>query len=384
MKISFLVPDLGWPIVGIAARMAHYLADSHEVEIVGPSLWGGANAMYSAEFNYRKVACPRIYRYPEYFREVRKLSRALQGDVVIAMKAFGSTLPAALRAKQERGCRVMAYLDEWDGAVAASWSPAERIRQWARDWMHPCNNVHVPRMERLLPQCDLRLVTTRFLEQQFDGTRFSIGVYTERFQPQDPVRVVELKDRLGLHGMKLVVFGGVVRQHKGLEMFAEALARLKRDDVRLVILGPLNDQVRDMMAHPVYGPLVVCPAVDAETTQTVHRDMPLYLGLGDVLAVPLADTLLARSQMPCKVFEAMAMGKPIVATAVSDLPEVLAGCGYLVEPGNGEAAADALAHLFDDADDARDLGCRARARCLAHYGADTSRRLLLELMDSLQ
>lgn len=384
MKVSFLVPDLGWPIVGIAARMARYLADTHEVEIVGPSLWGGANAMYSAEFNYRRVDGPRIYRYPEYFWEVRKLSRALQGDVVIAMKAFGSTLPAALRAQQERGCRVVAYLDEWDGAVAASWGVAEHIRQWARDWMHPCNNVHVPRMERLLPQCDLRLVTTRFLERKFNGTRFSIGVDTERFKPQDPARVAELKDRLGLHGMTLIVFGGIVRQHKGVEVFAEALARLKRDDVRLLILGPLNDSLRDMMAHPVYGRLVVCPAVDAETTQAVHRDMPLYLGLGDVLVVPLADTLLARSQMPCKVFEAMAMGKPIVVTAISDLPEVLEGCGHLVEPGNAEAAADALAHLLDDVDGARELGRRARARCVAHYGADTSRRHLLDLMASLQ
>lgn len=384
MKVSFLVPDLGWPIVGIAARMARYLTGTHEVEIVGPSLWGGANVMYSAEFNYRKVDCPRIYRYPEYFWEVRKLSRALQGDVVIAMKAFGSTLPAALRAKRERGCRVVAYLDEWDGAVAASWSPAEHIRQWARDWMHPCNNVHVPRMERLLPRCDVRLVTTRFLERQFDGTRFSIGVDTERFKPQDPARVAELKDRLGLHGMTLIVFGGIVRPHKGVEVFAEALARLKRNDVRLVILGPLSDHVRDMMAHPVYGQLVVCPAVDAETTQAVHRDMPLYLGLGDVLVVPLADTLLARSQMPCKVFEAMAMGKPIVATAISDLPEVLEGCGHLVEPGRVEAVAEAMVNLLDDVDGARELGRRARARCVAHYGADTSRRLLLDMMASLQ
>jgi glycosyltransferase involved in cell wall biosynthesis len=384
MKVSFLVPDLGWPIVGIAARMARYLAGTHDVEIVGPSLWGGANAMYSAEFTYRKVDCPRIYRYPEYFREVRKLSHALQGDVVIAMKAFGSTLPAALRAKQERGCRVVAYLDEWDGAVAASWSPGERIRQWARDWMHPCNNVHVPRMERLLPQCDLRLVTTRFLERKFDGTRFQIGVDTERFQPQDPARVAALKDRLGLHGMMLAVFGGIVRQHKGVEVFAEALARLARDDVRLIILGPLNDHVRDMMAHPVYGRLVVSPAVDGPSTQAIHRDMPLYLGLGDVLMVPLTDNLLAQSQMPCKVFEAMAMGKPIVATAISDLPEVLEGCGHLVEPGRVESVVSAVDAVLSDPAGAHDMGQRARQRCLEQFSAAASRTALLEMLDGLR
>jgi glycosyltransferase involved in cell wall biosynthesis len=38
--------------------------------------------------------------------------------------------------------------------------------------------------------------------------------------------------------------------------------------------------------------------------------------------------------MPCKMFEAMAMGKPIVASAVSDLPEVLEDCGKSAAPGD--------------------------------------------------
>jgi len=383
VKVSFLVPDLGWPITGIAARMARYLAGPHEVEIVGPSIWGGVNDMYSGEFAYRRVDCPRIYRMPEYFRDVRRIAGALQGDVVIAMKAFGSSLPAALRAKRERGCRVVAYLDEWDGAIAAGWGATERLRRWTRDWMHPCNNLYVPRVERRLPECDDRLVTTRFLERKFNGTLFPIGVDTERFKPQDPAAVAALKERLGLADFKLVVFGGVVRPHKGVEALAEALARLGRRDVRLVILGPLNEHVRDLMAHPRYGPLVACPAVDAKATQAIHRDMPLYLGMGDVLAVPLADTLLARSQMPCKVFEAMAMGKPVLASAVSDLPEVLQDCGRLVPPDSAADAAVALRELLEDPAAARDLGRRARERCLKSYSAEASRRLLLERIERL-
>ena len=384
MKITFLVPDLGWPIVGIAARMAKYLTGVHEAEIVGPSLWGTANPMYSGEFAYRVIDCPRIYRVPEYFREVRKLSRAATGDVIIAMKAFAGNLPAALQAKRERGCRVVAYLDEWDGAVSASWSPAERLRNWARDWAHPCNNVYVPWVERRLPECDLRLVTTRFLEDKFNGRIFHIGVDVERFKPQETGKVAALKTELGLDGRKLVVFGGVVRPHKGIEVFAEALARLGRPDCALLILGPRNEHVQELMRHPEYGRFILCPAVDAETTQRIHRDMPLYLALGDVLIVPLADTLLARSQMPCKVFEAMAMGKPVVASAVSDLPEVLAGCGKLVAPDRADQAAQALAEVFENPEEARHLGECARDRCLDLYSAETSRHHLLHLLEQLR
>ena len=384
MKVTFLVPDLGWPIVGIASRMAKYLAGVHEAEIVGPRLWGAANPMYAGEFAFRAVDCPRIYRFPEYFREVRKLARAATGDVIVTMKAFGGNLPAALQAKQDRGFRVVAYLDEWDGAVAASWTPAERLRNWLRDWAHPCNNVYVPRVERRLAECDLRLVTTRFLQDKFNGRIFHIGVDVDYFRPQDPGKVAALKTELGLQGRKLVVFGGVVRPHKGVEVFAEALARLGRPDCALVILGPLNEHVQELMRHPVYGQFIQCPAVDAETTQRIHREMPLFLGLGDALIVPLADTLLARSQMPCKVFEAMAMGKPIIASSVSDLPEVLAGCGKLIAPERADQAAETLAEVFDHPESSRQMGACARARCVEAYSAEASRRRLLELLEQLR
>lgn len=384
MKVTFLVPDLGWPIAGIAARMAKYICGEHEVEIVGPRLWGGANAMYSDEFAYRPVDCSKIYRFPEYFREMRKLSRAAQGDVIISMKAFGGNLPAALRAKQERGCRVVAYLDEWDGATSASWSFGERLRHWSRDWMHPCNDVYVPRVERRLPECDVRLGTTRFLQDKFDCRIFHIGVDTERFRPQDPSVVDALKRELGLQGKKLLVFGGVARPHKGVETFAEALAKSGRMDAAILILGPMDDYVRQMMQHPEYGKFILCPAINAEATRRIHRDMPLYLGLGDVLIVPLADTVMARSQMPCKVFEAMAMGKPIVASSVSDLPEVLKDCGYLVKPDRPDAVAQALDTIFGDPAQANSTGDRARLRCIEKYDVDTSRNSLLSLLDELK
>ena len=383
MKVSFVVPDLGWPIVGIAARMAHYLRGEHEAEIVGTALWGGANEMFSEEFAYRVVDCPKMYRYPEFWRGTEKLADAIGGDVVFAMKAFGSSLGPALVAKRRRGCRVVAYLDEWDGGVAAEWGVARHLLQWARDWAHPCNAVHVPRWERRLAECDVRLGTTAFLRDRFGGRIFHVGVDTARFAPQEPGNVEALKERLGLTGKKLAVFGGVVRPHKGLEAFAEALAKLGRSDVRLLVLGPMNEHVKEMKAHPVYGSLVLCPATDAESTRAIHRDMPLYLGLGDALLVPLADTRLARSQMPCKVFEAMAVGGAIVANAVSDLPEVLHGCGHLVPPGDVDAAAAALAAVFDDPQAAAEMGRRARRRCLERYGAAASRNNLLALVEEL-
>lgn len=383
MKVTFVVPDLFSPITGIAVRMAKYLEGVHETEIAGTCLWGQVNPMYDGAFAYKLVDIPRIYRVPEYFTGVRKLARELTGDVIVAMKAFAPSLPAALRAKRERGARVIAYLDEWDGAVAAGWPAAERVRHWARDWMHPGESLYCPHFERRLRECDAVLGTTKFLAEKFRGCVYPVGVDTDFWRPQPEAETARLKQFLGLAGKRLVVFGGVVRPHKGLEVFAEALASLPGDGVRLVVLGPMNEHVAEMMRHPGYGRLVVCPAKDRAAAGEIHRKMPLYLSLGDVLAVPLADTPLARSQMPCKVFEAMAMGKPVVANAVSDLPEVLEGCGHLVPPGVAAAAAVAFRRIWDHPEEAAEMGCRARARCVEKYSANRGRTELLSILSEV-
>lgn len=383
MKVSFLVPDLSAPITGIAARMARYLDGIHETEIVGTCLWGQVNPMYAHSFPYTRVPTKKIYRFPNYLWEVDQLARATTGDVIVAFKAYAPSLPAALRAKKKRGACVVAYLDEWDGSIASSWSFTERLRHWGRDWMHPVAELYCPHYERRLRECDAILATTDFLARKFNGQIYSVGVDTDFWKPQPEAETAELKQSLGLAGKRIVVFGGVVRPHKGLEVFAKALASIPGDDIRLLVLGPMNEHVSAMMASPEYGRLIVCPATDRESTDAVHRQMPLYLSLGDILTVPLADTPLARSQMPCKVFEAMAMGKPIVANAVSDLPQVLDGCGLLVPPGDADAALKAFLRIQEHPGEAAELGQRARARCLARYSATTARKDFLRTLSLL-
>lgn len=79
----------------------------------------------------------------------------------------------------------------------------------------------------------------------------------------------------------------------------------------------------------------------------------------------------------------MAMGRPIVASAVSDLPEVVDGCGRLVPAGDAEALASAIANLLEDGDRARELGARARARCVERYSLERIGEQLGELVGAV-
>jgi glycosyltransferase involved in cell wall biosynthesis len=68
----------------------------------------------------------------------------------------------------------------------------------------------------------------------------------------------------------------------------------------------------------------------------------------------------------------MAMARPVVATRVGVIPELVVPgeTGLLVPPGDAEALAIALASLLADLSRARTMGERARARAEAEYGLD--------------
>jgi glycosyltransferase involved in cell wall biosynthesis len=92
-----------------------------------------------------------------------------------------------------------------------------------------------------------------------------------------------------------------------------------------------------------------------------------------------ADVVLMTSiseGLPMSILEAMAQARPVVATAVGGVPEVLRGCGIVPPPGDVHAIATGVATLLGNPELAAHLGRRGFARvhriytqkaCLAGY-----------------
>lgn len=130
-----------------------------------------------------------------------------------------------------------------------------------------------------------------------------------------------------------------------------------------------------------------------ESCQALHRE----LGLGDRFVfrghtsepfdeLVRADVVLLTSiseGFPITVLEAMAHGRPVVATRVGGVPEALAGCGYVVAPGDHEALATGVLTLVGDPALAHQLGERSRVRAARQFGQaaclEGYRSLLTEL-----
>jgi len=95
-----------------------------------------------------------------------------------------------------------------------------------------------------------------------------------------------------------------------------------------------------------------------------------------------------REASPNVILEAMACGRPVVATRVGGIPElVLDGeTGLLVDPGNPEAFAEALVDLLTDESKRRRMGRKARERILEEFTLEKmvrrTEQVILDAVDS--
>ena len=118
---------------------------------------------------------------------------------------------------------------------------------------------------------------------------------------------------------------------------------------------------------------------DAVRWLGLRRDMPALLDAADAFV-----SGSAWEGMPLAVGEAMAMEKPVVATGVGGVRELVGDAGVLVPPKNSPALAEAmLAAMGKSREDRARLGRAARQRIMRHFSIDATAGAWEELYRSL-
>jgi glycosyltransferase involved in cell wall biosynthesis len=185
------------------------------------------------------------------------------------------------------------------------------------------------------------------------------GVDTERFRPRPPDD--SLRRELGLApGATTVGIVAALRPEKNHELFLQAAALVRRQlpDVRMLVVG---DGSRRAALESLSAELSLSGTVRFLGTR---RDVPELLSVLDVAA--LTSHMEAN---PVSILEAMASGKPVVATRVGSVGEtVIDGqTGYLVAPGDAAQLAQRIASLLQDPARAAAMGRAGREQVLAHW-----------------
>jgi glycosyltransferase involved in cell wall biosynthesis len=168
--------------------------------------------------------------------------------------------------------------------------------------------------------------------------------------------LVDLRRQLGINvGDVVAVTVGRIREEKGQRSLMTALAQLdaeigKRLHVVIVGEGPDEDRVRTLAAR--------VPVVRVHFVGHQADPWPWY-ALSDLCVVPSR-----RESFGLAAAEAMGAGRPVVATAVGGLRELITDGveGSLVPPDDSTALALAIAELVADSELRAALGQRARVR----------------------
>jgi len=197
------------------------------------------------------------------------------------------------------------------------------------------------------------------------------GFDTKQFDP-DKVsdnRLDKLRKIWGLqdNGEPVIILPGRVTKLKGQDDFIDSLGLIKHRKFQAVCIGEINetkDYVKKIRAKIRKNDL------DGRVKLVGHcDDMPAAMLLGDIIVSATSTQPEAFGKV---AVEAMAMRRPVIATAHGgSLETIVEGeTGWLVEPQNPKAMAQALETVLEDEALRSKFGEAGRQRALKYFTAE--------------
>ncbi|MDF1836555.1 MAG: glycosyltransferase family 4 protein [Planctomycetota bacterium] len=180
------------------------------------------------------------------------------------------------------------------------------------------------------------------------------------------------RKQLGLDpDAQLVVYTGGLLAWKGVEVLVQAAGQMP--DVDFVIVGGMDADV-----ERIRGLAAGLGNVQVLGFQAPDR-VPLFLAAADVGVVPNRSqpAISSRYTSPLKVFEAMAVGLPLVVSDLPSMRDIVSDEEVrFVVPDDATALADGIRSLFGDANLRKELGRRLSQRADQHTFDARASRLL--------
>ena len=192
------------------------------------------------------------------------------------------------------------------------------------------------------------------------------------FNPSLPKQ--QKREKLGIP-MKapMVLYCGNWAVWKGVDILIDVIAELINEypDIKLVTAWgeayDWYDERKLMMSKKIkeFG-------LDKNVIELgIVKDIQLLMAACDVFVAPFRNTDGVADQ-PLSILEAMACGKPVIATNVGGIPEIVEHKinGLLVEPDNVHELKNALLYILENKNEAKEMGDNATKYVAENYSVD--------------
>ncbi len=389
-KVSIVVSDLSsagagrWGGGGVRSFLLAQALQKleYQVEILG-FVFGDSPAVNAQ--SQIQVSTFNGYNYPRFLSSAGELLKQVDGDIIYAMRPKATTFGLSLLKRLKTRKPIILDIDDWELSWVGGeeWKYRPSLKQFARDVLksegalrYPDHPVYLKWMEEMAHRANLITIHTKFLQKRFGGVYIPNGKDTSLFNPE-LYNSGESKKRYGLADYKILMFPGAPRPYKGVEDILIALDRLNDSSFKLVIVGgsPYDDY--DVKLMEKWGRWII------QLPKHPSDQMPEIVAAADVIVVPQRNIPAALAQFPLKLTDGMSMAKPILATRVGDIPDILGDTGYMVDSSSPEQIADQIQFIFHNFESAMENGKRARERCVKYYSINSMADILSQVISSL-
>jgi phosphatidyl-myo-inositol dimannoside synthase len=357
----------------IESIATHIAAQGHDVHILlpeNPGLRRGAveDGVHIHTFRY---AARRQWKHWGYAESLRADVRIKRGMYLLAPLVFGSALlalneltararfdviqahwvlpnaPMAALAAARRRLPLVISLHGSDVFVAEKWKPLGAVAHWCFD------------RAQAITACSPDLAERAFALGAPEAKTGVIpyGADLKVFHV-DPDAAERVRARLNLSADELMILAvGRLVYKKGFDFLVQAVDEVRRaaPNARLVLAGDgdLRGELEDRVAALGLAHYVTFAGF------VPRQEIPSFFAASDIVAVPsVRDEAGNVDGLPNVALEAMAAGKPLIASRVAGLPQVVQDGvnGLLVEEKQPQLLAEAILRLAHDGELRRRMG----------------------------
>jgi glycosyltransferase involved in cell wall biosynthesis len=369
MKISIFTPNLSGNCAGRAWVLGKLLKEEFEVEIIGPTTTGRVWAPLEEEKDIGFVPVPAFSRTSDFKRQAQALREAATGDAIYVSKPLYSIMLAAILEKREKNKAFFLDIDDWQMGFQYKklTSPLGLSRVLSREILCACgfdSFWNALAGDHHIRQADAVSVSNNYLLARYGGTLIPHARDGSFLDPDNYSGATE-RTALGLPAdARIVAFIGSPRPHKGLQDLIEAVSRLQDRNILLMVVGLASDEyskiIRNLGENKL-GKRFIALGIQP------YAALPKYLSVANLIVIPQRKSSATVGQTPAKVFDAMAMRKPIISTDVGDLSAILEGCGYIVPPDDVGVLARKISDVLTNEPEAILTAQQARKKFLEIY-----------------
>jgi teichuronic acid biosynthesis glycosyltransferase TuaC len=193
--------------------------------------------------------------------------------------------------------------------------------------------------DRVVTVSERLLLEAKKMVPDIQGMTIYNGFDPDRFYP---IEKVTAREQLGLPVRgKNLLFVGNCYEVKGINYLLQAFAKVvnAKEDIHLYLVGdgPLRSQLEKQTADLGIGKHV------SFMGRKPYEEIPIWIGAADALVLSSLS-----EGLPSILLESMGCGRPMIATEVGGIPEILkdSETGLLVKPRDVDGLVNAIRRMF--------------------------------------